>query len=1635
MYKYFSKTALLAILVMFVISSFNSYADINPAAKEKNAKNELQRAAYGVMDLQKNTISNLSFYTTNYGIFGLNVALSGTQNAGGGYWPRGSVNQYIFGGGIWLGVKKYVGTDTIGRKLCMITYNPNSGLSWMTPGRINENGPEPDKISTYSMTTDVNDRTSYRVYFSTDCNKASGEPNITDDGPNWPIWDASTRTDDTIKKNRYFGYYINQQADRNRTKFAKGPAIISGEDIFATYKDTDLSRYEDGEAKRKAEGYPLMMQVEQYIYSWGFGDYRDFIFLRYDLTNYSADTLLDCYLAPVMDVDIGRAPYTAAGASNDRTKFYFADSTLNLAVQWSNTDQGEAGFGFGYLGFDFLESPAIVQYYDTTYVKDANGVIIDSIFTKNNDKHKGDPNWPLAGSVRKDKKWYRNDEQLGLVTMKNWNIQEDKLENANRYDFMALGERDDDQGAGDKRFMMATGPFNVLPKDTFRTVVGIILANTAKGLEADGTVEDMAELIRKDKFAQSVYDNNFRAPTPPDPSRFTKWNPLNHAVNVQWDSTSEVSTDPDERGMDFMGYRLFRARRLDLDTFSTNQIDGGGEYPLGKGPLGWKEIGRWAMPTPFVKSELRGGLDQNDLTMPFIDKYYLLGPATTDQRIVKNSQDSMAIRVMRVGKGITVYDPLPILGSTDTNIRKLLPSGHYLPLVGRIDTTQYSYPWGQYFAKVANDDGITQDGMVFTYYELSLTEVGDKRHSVLFDSLLVGDIYLSSATVKYNPLYYRYHTEEVVPAYLEKLKANSHFSDYWFVGPEKKIITVNPKNVKDTVISYQRITIDTIYHLKTMRRADFTGSGWVIDMETKYGGNAFEMMKDSSHVRRILDSVYKYVRNAQIQPTLTTLTDFEGTKACKKVIMDFIDKATNENFFMDIGDDDNDGMITYNEDPLLSEKLVNNLEYYYKMLAFDEGDFMQPTPMKFNTGSMGNTNVITTYPRANAVGNTSNFEFISIDSAKLGSLYNFNFFAIDPQRVNQLLAGHELEMEFRPYWDQASLLLGDAQEGEPPFVFGLYRSYLTLRDITAQKELYAGLISYELKPCTPSYLDLYSENAASVVFWPPSQARIDSITGDSITFHFRSNRDFRQRNGSFTSGDFTYQGYCYEKNFADFARGLFGFSFNFAHRQYGGVVRPDTSITNHAKTLGQTNAITPIGIIDGNKDMTKVSWEDKDQILITQPATWDYKLRSPMDAGFNNGPGVYEIEFLPGGEEDINLKYTGDKKGAAQYGLEASAKVKYLKMRVRNIYNYNRINEFGDSSKVSYPGEMPHITLPILTKVPFNEFQQFQLVYGGGTTQQNEDNNTKYNPFAKDRLYPDPRNLGKVGTNTFGDGYILNTNDYLGKYNISSYAFVDLRNPEYKNPKLGVPKAFGISTSPDNPAFDIIRALNYDVEETYSGLPQERYYLSAQTETGIWIDFTHEVSINGCSYALDYANAGRFRPSGDKSWSEQKKADYVYGEDFKVGDKIVVGNLGGAAGFPLPNAKIRVRVTGPDQTQLKYTDDILEGINVVPNPYFIGHQGQRSPYDAKIYFTNLPPKCTIEIFTASGQLVRKLEHVDSHSTNSTTDGTSTENWDLLTTNGQRVQSQTLVAVITTPDGAQTVKNFSVVVGGFKFITE
>ena len=213
-------------------------------------------------------------------------------------------------------------------------------------------------------------------------------------------------------------------------------------------------------------------------------------------------------------------------------------------------------------------------------------------------------------------------------------------------------------------------------------------------------------------------------------------------------------------------------------------------------------------------------------------------------------------------------------------------------------------------------------------------------------------------------------------------------------------------------------------------------------------------------------------------------------------------------------------------------------------------------------------------------------------------------------------------------------------------------------------------------------------------------------------------------------------------------------------------------------------------------------------------------------------------------------------------------------------------------------------------------------------------------------------------------------------------------------------------------------------------MPQQgRYYLSV-IDGADTIDFVHAFVASGFRFVIDFANK---RGWGISPLPGIEKAPTQPQRDFQPGDTIVFETTGGALGLPLPGAKIRARVSAPTPAE-QVTDALLEQqVKIVPNPYYVTHQAQRSQYDAKIFFTRLPERCTIRIYTLSGELVRTLEYDARTAQEAGRLGVAV--WDLLSDNLQRVASQAFVAHIETPHGAKAVLPFSVVVGGIRQVPE
>ena len=101
-------------------------------------------------------------------------------------------------------------------------------------------------------------------------------------------------------------------------------------------------------------------------------------------------------------------------------------------------------------------------------------------------------------------------------------------------------------------------------------------------------------------------------------------------------------------------------------------------------------------------------------------------------------------------------------------------------------------------------------------------------------------------------------------------------------------------------------------------------------------------------------------------------------------------------------------------------------------------------------------------------------------------------------------------------------------------------------------------------------------------------------------------------------------------------------------------------------------------------------------------------------------------------------------------------------------------------------------------------------------------------------------------------------------------------------------------------------------------------------------------------------------------------------------------------------AKYTYPQSGWDEVQEENLDVI-----VYPNPYLLsgeyrdlGYEGRTDPdrppeRTRLVHFANVPPECTIRIYTLDGDLVREIAH---------NDGTTHETWNLITRNTQAVVS-------------------------------
>jgi hypothetical protein len=267
------------------------------------------------------------------------------------------------------------------------------------------------------------------------------------------------------------------------------PAILGDQMCWSVYNDADPSSH------TRMLSDPLGIEVKQSTFGFAAsGPLDNVIFLKYEITNKGENRLDSTYISLWADPDVG-------DATDD---FVGCDTLLSLGFAYNNGEDGDYGLAAPAVGFDFFQGPLIESPGDSAVLPDrvAHDTIQLGMTSFNKYINGTDPHNPSAVY-----NYMRGLNRDGTPVIDENTGEETKY-------FVpgdpVTGEGWIDVQAGDRRWMMSTGPFTMMPGET-----QIIVAAALVGQGTD-PVNSIEELKRIDQSAQTVYDLNFVIPLPPD---------------------------------------------------------------------------------------------------------------------------------------------------------------------------------------------------------------------------------------------------------------------------------------------------------------------------------------------------------------------------------------------------------------------------------------------------------------------------------------------------------------------------------------------------------------------------------------------------------------------------------------------------------------------------------------------------------------------------------------------------------------------------------------------------------------------------------------------------------------------------------------------------------------------------------------------------------------------------------------------------------------------------------------------------------------------------------------------------------------------------------------------------------------
>ncbi len=496
--------------------------------------------SFGFRDVDKTKRLGKPTVNDNYNFIAINQVLMWISNNGDGshdpitdgsgfYWPggRNAIKPAIFEDGLVWGGK-------IGRE---IRFNGNTHRQGLQAGKILDVGIADDPSLS-----------KYRVY------KIRKGWELLPPGPERDAYEKD-----------YKEWPIDDGAPYEVVSGEKVPKFIGDEVLWYVANDLDNSR------STFTYGSPSIgLEFQTTVFGFNrTGPLGDMVFKKYKIINKSGQTIKDLILGYWSDTDLGLADDDFTGC----------DTVLSLGYTYNgdNNDDGIYGAAPPAVGYDFFQGP-IVSGEPTDSAKFLDGW------------RKGYKNLPMTAFTfycqNCGQPLYRDPRQGNYEgTLEFYNYLSGYVWNGNPFidphtgqitKFVLAGDPVAKTGwyegvgfpggptPGDRRHVMASGPFNMAPNDTQEVVVALVIA---RGTD---NINSVAELKKKDKAAQIAYDLDFKlTPAPPNPTVHTV--SQDRAVTLWWEPNAESydAGDPliygygySDTTYTFEGYRIWQFRDL-----------------------------------------------------------------------------------------------------------------------------------------------------------------------------------------------------------------------------------------------------------------------------------------------------------------------------------------------------------------------------------------------------------------------------------------------------------------------------------------------------------------------------------------------------------------------------------------------------------------------------------------------------------------------------------------------------------------------------------------------------------------------------------------------------------------------------------------------------------------------------------------------------------------------------------------------------------------------------------------------------------------------------------------------------------------------------------------------------------------